>query len=188
MRLRPTLSGAKFSFLATLLSCVVVVGIGVGHVLESGEFPHWLTSSRGFAFTITLAILGGLLLGALLGRFVAHRSFPIADKIFELVRWGFCLALIIAGIVIYTSGVILPGFGSVAPFSTFAFAVAAWICPLKVSTAVRQGCNILALVVASFLLLVVAWNLVPGIVAVLLNLILLDFFTHRWDPFISSFD
>lgn len=187
MRLRPTLSGAKFSFLATLLSCVVVVGIGVGKVLESGEFPHWLTSSRGFAFIITLAILGGLLLGVLLERFAAHRSFPTADRIFEVARWGFCLAFVIAGIVTCTSGVILPGFGSLAPFSTFDFAVAAWICPLKVSTAVRQACNILALV-ASFLLLVVAWSPPSGIVVVLLNLILLDFFTHHWNFLISSFD
>ena len=187
---RPTLSGAKFSILIVLLTCAIFVGISiyiVGYALGTGQTLYSLILSHQFVFVLILLILisAGLLQAIMLGRFAAHRSFPTADKIFDALRWAFCVALLIAGVLTFHS-IILPGYGSAIAISTFDLALAVWICPIKIGTAARQAFNLAALTV-SFTILLLTLNLLAA-VAVLVNFILLDVFTYHWDPFLKSFE
>lgn len=186
MKATPTSSAAKLSFLVILLSCLAAAVIGLyafGLPLSAPVFASLPALFRLGDF-ILLVLLAAIVSARWLAHSVATREFPMANKIFAGLRWlCFIVLVTIAVASPFLSGnSILSVFSnpiSALAYSTLEATAAVWICPLGPAVSLKRAIS-LGLLGVSIFPFVFTWDVLT-IIPILMNYMILDFFTHHWD-------
>jgi hypothetical protein len=136
-----------------------------------------LTVLRRTAFVLILAF-AMFVPGLVVRRFASQREFPIADRAFAVLRWILSATLVFSAIYTFSLSASSGDYRGSA-YATFIFATALWICPPTISSGIRR--NVTYAAIAGCVLIFFLFQNPLDLIPLLLNVLLLDFFSQHWD-------